>query len=1597
MADFDVEDISQLDDDSLGKTPKPRYEEDEIYTENSGDFGTSNTDWDSSLNPGSGIAQSNGYGLDDPGQSFGPRLDQTHTLSSKSSSDSEDEDDRETVYSRFDPKVLANSVNPRKYRERYKKKNRAPTPPDVKSIPTQQAETEAKEQEPKSSSKTHTEFWDIFKIISREPKRDDFHMTGRMMVLKVVTYIVLGLLLLVCSVIQKLSLATLVSNTSEFHHTLLLIVICIPYTLIFLTSLWRSLFGNVPFPSRKNVIFVVIIEGLHSVGLSLLTFRVLPEIDVVRGIMLLSCTCITPSLLKPMCSSSQNTNMSTVGKISVFSFDMLSSLMQMSAIPVVVLTEYYINHNNFAENSVKIVEVIAALFLCSFSYWENFVDDRFCGTLSNTNKLQILMLGLKFDLQESRPILYALAAPVKVLITGTLAFYLDDQETKLEWDQFLTFFELLGKEPKLLVAVTFTLMLALSAFIGHFVAYTTCKLQMQIVSFSVPLLLSTPVAVCALYNDCQTHFLLEISSYENRTCDADLLDTWWHLPVAAGWLISVYWIGRHIWFPCQPRLAQLEKLFVNPLYCGILMEQDLILNRRRHTRKIFKVNSEGRIHYRLSFDNVKDTSPEDEVTTGTLPPMVYACGTMWHESRQEMVQLLKSLFRMDKDQYLRKKAVNMFGVEQADVKYYEFEPHIFFDDAFETNADNESVPNSFVNIFVELMEEAASSVHEKVMSISDPIQIPTPYGGQLVYLMPGENFMFVHLKDKTKVRHKKRWSQVMYMYYLLGYRILKECQEVVMTAMKDNAYNDLVSWRHFQRQRTGKVEKSQIFNFLDDEVLYRAQNTFILALDGDVEFTPGAVHLLIDKMKKNDRVGAVCGRIHPTGKGPVVWFQQFEYAVAHWLQKATEHVLGCVLCSPGCFSMFRGSSLMDDNVMRKFTILPTEASHHLMYDQGEDRWLCTLLVQQGYRIDYTAAADVFTHVPEDFGEFFDQRRRWMPSTFANVLELLQDGRNTVAINNSISWLYIVYQSCFHPHEFSCIMHGAMYFLCIPLGFLLLVIYSLCNMHDISWGTREVQKKKTIQETIEEKRLKKERKERNQQGFLSRFMPNMKFADIAEVLKGLKLKNKRKEATTEMLRVMNKNFELLLKLKQSKGRKIDTGVQDIESMPELVFQNDTQHPILKKTVTFDDKEIMQDEHDELEDDIVTPKKKDIDDKIDSHLAKQNKLGNGPILRMNPAEEEFWKILIHRYLYPLEVTAAAQKQIKTRLLELRNSICVAIGIINLIWIAVNFMFQLRKPATIYFEVPSDVDETEVNSETFQVDLLGMLFIIFFGVIILIQFIGMLVHRWGTFLHLVAITDIPNPFKRTVSENDFENENSKFMAKKALEFCERLNSESIQDDAMNSDDEEEEDEKAFRAMAQVINNIQEKGTKNIPGSTNPLGISIRQTGLNASANVGCNLIDRRTGGANSMMRSILRRTAQKESKLLDVREKPVTTSGMDKGTFNDIEKGIPKIRFAVGAPLQKHFMSEVRNRRVPNTPEDFLKKERLSQTLKRGGYNPDTVIDSEEDNDLIYDAIPALGVMDKAFVKKFKKFRLQEKQQRVSTTSHFTNTAYSEHGLY
>jgi cellulose synthase/poly-beta-1,6-N-acetylglucosamine synthase-like glycosyltransferase len=70
-------------------------------------------------------------------------------------------------------------------------------------------------------------------------------------------------------------------------------------------------------------------------------------------------------------------------------------------------------------------------------------------------------------------------------------------------------------------------------------------------------------------------------------------------------------------------------------------------------------------------------------------------------------------------------------------------------------------------------------------------------------------------------------------------------------------------------------------------------------------------------------------------------------------------VLGTVLCCPGCFSLYRVDALRD--VLLEYSTSVTEANDFLTKDMGEDRWLCTLLVLKGWRLDYTAVATNYTY------------------------------------------------------------------------------------------------------------------------------------------------------------------------------------------------------------------------------------------------------------------------------------------------------------------------------------------------------------------------------------------------------------------------------------------------------------------------------------------------------------------------------------------------------------------------------------------------------------------------------------------------------------
>lgn len=63
---------------------------------------------------------------------------------------------------------------------------------------------------------------------------------------------------------------------------------------------------------------------------------------------------------------------------------------------------------------------------------------------------------------------------------------------------------------------------------------------------------------------------------------------------------------------------------------------------------------------------------------------------------------------------------------------------------------------------------------------------------------------------------------------------------------------------------------------------------------------------------------------------------------------------------------------------------------------------------------------------------------------------------------SVAVIFIV-TGVLHPNEMLNLLHGFLYLVTIPGGYLLLVTYAMCNLHVVSWGTREtveVVRKKT---------------------------------------------------------------------------------------------------------------------------------------------------------------------------------------------------------------------------------------------------------------------------------------------------------------------------------------------------------------------------------------------------------------------------------------------------------------------------------------------------------------------------------------------------------
>ncbi|CAB4066120.1 CHS1 [Lepeophtheirus salmonis] len=638
---------------------------------------------------------------------------------------------------------------------------------------------------------------------------------------------------------------------------------CFPEFLVFIKSL-------------KEFGIVLVFELLHTVGLAVLIFAGLPHVDTIQAIAITSCMGIIPFLIsfvnKHICRNKKP-------NIRVLALDVTAIAFQLSGILIwPILT-----------GRQQPWSLTLGLILTSFAWWESFVSS------SNLNFKFITFLSqIKTAMNSgTRYWLYMVISLLKISIfIGTTVILCKYNGLILDYadlfnkfnDSFSSHFykvreslsEMIGNDfildkeymallqtspsfPFWVLAVQI-----LSSLITYGISVFVCKVRMEQLIFALPLSLTSPFLLNAIFIFCGMKVQDPCSTND--------------------------FFPRYVFFQ-----SSIEQIFCKPFYSGMMLDQSLLMNKR-----------------------VDAFIKTDEKS----PTIVYGCVTLWHETKTEMQSLVQSLVRMDS--YNDTQTYIMKHKKNGTNDYFKWETHIIFDDAFQYGGNDGSKEqerniidemgsiNSFVHNLIDILEKEFGN--NKLPTVA-----PTPFGGRLTWTLPLGTQIICHLKDRFKIKKKKRWSQIMYMNYLIKYQHKK---------LKSEGYN------------------------------HALEDTYLLALDGDMDFHPEAVTMLLDLMKKK--------------------------------------------------ILFRSSSI-NGKIMKTYATESMQPKDFVQYDQGEDRWLCTLLLQNGYRVSYAAVCDAYTFVPEAFDDFFKQRRRWMPSTMANVVDLLFDYKNVIRVNKDISYFYIGYQ------------------------------------------------------------------------------------------------------------------------------------------------------------------------------------------------------------------------------------------------------------------------------------------------------------------------------------------------------------------------------------------------------------------------------------------------------------------------------------------------------------------------------------------------------------------------------------------------------------
>jgi hyaluronan synthase len=159
------------------------------------------------------------------------------------------------------------------------------------------------------------------------------------------------------------------------------------------------------------------------------------------------------------------------------------------------------------------------------------------------------------------------------------------------------------------------------------------------------------------------------------------------------------------------------------------------------------------------------------------------------------------------------------------------------------------------------------------------------------------------------------------------------------------------------------------------EGVRRTESEICVFVDSDSEPAPDGIAKIVQGFVKDD-VGAISGLTHARNadENNLTRMQAARYFISFQMLKASESVLGAVVCCSGCFSAYRRASIAP-------LLEPWEAQTFLgaPCTFGDDRSLTNMVVRSGYRTIYHSGALAWTEVPSDYRGFFRQQQRWKKS------------------------------------------------------------------------------------------------------------------------------------------------------------------------------------------------------------------------------------------------------------------------------------------------------------------------------------------------------------------------------------------------------------------------------------------------------------------------------------------------------------------------------------------------------------------------------------------------------------------------------------------